>query len=136
RDRHPERRRGIPLPGARQILGVLRLRFASLRMTLKKVGIFGGTFDPIHHGHLILAREALEALALDLVVFIPAAASPHKPDFESAGPVARLEMVRAAIEGEPRFGFDPMELERPWPSYAIGTVEVLRKRQPEAQSCY
>ena len=105
-------------------------------MTLKKIGIFGGTFDPIHHGHLILAREALEALALDLVVFIPAAASPHKPDFESAGPVARLEMVRAAIEGEPRFVFDPMELERPSPSYAIDTLEVLRKREPDAEFFY
>jgi nicotinate-nucleotide adenylyltransferase len=105
-------------------------------MTLKKIGIFGGTFDPIHHGHLILAREALEVLGLDLVIFIPAAASPHKPDFESAASAVRLEMVRAAIEGEPRFGFDPMELERPSPSYAIDTVEALRKREPAAEFFY
>lgn len=105
-------------------------------MTLKKIGIFGGTFDPIHHGHLILAREALETLPLDLVIFIPAAASPHKPDFESAGTTARLEMVRVAIEGEPRFEFDPMELERPSPSYAIDTVEVLRQRETDAEFFY
>lgn len=103
---------------------------------MKKIGIFGGTFDPIHHGHLILAREALETLALDLVVFIPAAASPHKPDFESAGAAARLEMVRAAIEGEPCFEFDPMELERSSPSYAIDTMEVLRQREPDAEFFY
>jgi nicotinate-nucleotide adenylyltransferase len=105
-------------------------------MTLKKIGIFGGTFDPIHHGHLILAREALEELGLELVIFVPAAASPHKPDFESAASAVRLEMVRAAIEGEPRFGFDAMELERPSPSYAIDTVEALRKREPAAEFFY
>jgi nicotinate-nucleotide adenylyltransferase len=103
---------------------------------LKRIGIFGGTFDPIHHGHLILAREALEALALDLVVFIPAAASPHKPDFQSAASSVRLEMVRAAIEGEPRFGFDPLELDRPAPSYAIDSVEAFRKREPAAEYFY
>jgi nicotinate-nucleotide adenylyltransferase len=105
-------------------------------MTLKKIGIFGGTFDPIHHGHLILAREALETLALDLVVFIAAAASPHKPDSEFAGPALRLEMVRAAIAGEPSFAFDAMELERPAPSYAIDSVEALRQREPEAEFFY
>ena len=104
--------------------------------SLKRIGIFGGTFDPIHHGHLILAREALEGLALEKVLFIPAAASPHKPNFESAAAAARLEMVRAAIEGEPRFEFDPMELERSSPSYAIDTMEVLRKREPGAEFFY
>ena len=103
---------------------------------MKKIGILGGTFDPIHHGHLILAREALEALKLDLVIFIPAAASPHKPDSEFAGPALRLEIVRVAIEGEPRFAFDPMELERPSPSYAIDTVEAFGKREPATEFFY
>ena len=103
---------------------------------MKKIGIFGGTFDPIHHGHLILAREALETLALEVVVFIAAAASPHKPDFESAAAAVRLEMIRAAIEGEPRFAFDDMELERPSPSYAIDSVEALRQREPDAEFFY
>jgi nicotinate-nucleotide adenylyltransferase len=103
---------------------------------LKKIGIFGGTFDPVHHGHLILAREALEALALETVIFIPAAASPHKLDQKLATADLRLEMLRAAIESEPGFGFDPTELRRPSPSYAVDTVEILRQREPDAEFFY
>jgi nicotinate-nucleotide adenylyltransferase len=120
----------------RQILGVLRLRFASLRMTSKKIGIFGGTFDPIHHAHLILARDALEALDLEKVIFVPAAASPHKLEQKLAPPDVRLEMLRAAIESEPGFGFDPMELQRSAPSYAVETIEAFRQREPETELFY
>jgi nicotinate-nucleotide adenylyltransferase len=100
---------------------------------LKRVGIFGGTFDPIHHGHLILGHEAIEALRLDRLLFIPAAASPHKLDLKPAAPDVRLEMLRAAIEGEPGFQLDEMELQRPPPSFAVDTVELLRFRQPTAE---
>ena len=120
----------------RQLLGVLRLRFASLRMTSKKIGIFGGTFDPIHHAHLILARDALEALDLEQVIFVPAAASPHKLDQKLAPPDARLEMLRAALESEPGFACDPMELERSSPSYAVETIEAFHQRDPEAELFY
>lgn len=100
---------------------------------MKKIGIFGGTFDPIHHGHLILARDAAETLQLDSVIFIPAAISPHKLDREPTSPEIRLEMLRAAIEGEPGFAFDAMELERTSPSYAVDTVETLRQDEPAAE---
>jgi nicotinate-nucleotide adenylyltransferase len=100
---------------------------------LSKIGIFGGTFDPIHHGHLILARDALEQLGLDRVIFIPAAISPHKLAFVAAAPQTRVEMLRAAIEGEPRFCLDTMELERPAPSYTVDTVEALRRRESAAR---
>ena len=109
---------------------------AKQALCLKKIGIFGGTFDPIHHGHLILAREALEALELETVIFIPAAASPHKLEQKLTAPDVRLEMLRAAIEGEPGFGFDQIELRRPSPSYAVDTVETLRQRQPDAEFLY
>jgi nicotinate-nucleotide adenylyltransferase len=99
---------------------------------LKKIGIFGGTFDPIHHGHLILARDAVEQLGLDCVLFIPAAISPHKLEREPTGSDARLEMVRAAIADEPRFALDTMELERGAPSYSVETVEALRARDRDA----
>jgi nicotinate-nucleotide adenylyltransferase len=100
---------------------------------LKRVGIFGGTFDPIHHGHLILGGEAIESLRLDRLIFVPAAASPHKLDRVPAPPDARLEMLRAAIDGEARFQLDEMELQRPPPSYSIDTVELLRFRHPTAE---
>jgi nicotinate-nucleotide adenylyltransferase len=105
-------------------------------MTSKKIGIFGGTFDPIHHAHLILARDALEALDLEKVIFVPAAASPHKLDQKLAAPEVRLEMLRAAIEGVPGFACDPMELQRSSPSYAVETIEALRQREPDAELFY
>jgi nicotinate-nucleotide adenylyltransferase len=103
---------------------------------LKRVAIFGGTFDPIHHGHLILAREAIESLRLDRLIFVPAAASPHKLEWKLSAADVRLEMLRAAIEDEPGFRLDDMELQRPPPSYSIDTVEVLRFREPTAELFY
>jgi len=106
------------------------------KISLKKIGIFGGTFDPIHHGHLILARDAIEQLQLDELLFIPAAISPHKLDRTPTPANARVEMLRAAIEGEPQFCLDTLELERPAPSFTVDTVEALRIREPDAQFVY
>ena len=105
-------------------------------MTLKKIGIFGGTFDPIHHGHLILGRDAIEALELESVIFIPASISPHKLERAPTPADLRLAMLRAGIENEPRFAVDTMEIERPSPSYAVETVELLRQRDPSARFIY
>jgi nicotinate-nucleotide adenylyltransferase len=103
---------------------------------LKTIGIFGGTFDPIHSGHLILARDAIEQLQLDTLLFIPAAISPHKLGQSPTAAEIRVEMLRAAIEGEPRFCLDTLELERPAPSYAVDTMEALRAREPDARFVY
>ena len=100
---------------------------------MKKIGIYGGSFDPIHQAHLILAREALETLELDEVIFIPAAQSPHKPDAPPAPAEVRWEMLRSAIADEPGFSSSRLELDRPAPSYAIDTVEQLAAQNPEAQ---
>ncbi len=100
---------------------------------MKKIGLYGGTFDPIHHGHLILAREACEALDLEKMIFIVAACSPHKQNETAAPAQVRLAMVRKAIEEEPRFAVDDCELRRPPPSYTIDTVEIVRRREPDAQ---
>lgn len=102
----------------------------------KKIGVFGGTFDPIHNGHLILAREARETLGLETVIFIPAAASPHKLDQKLTAADLRLAMLRAAIEGEPGFELDPMEVQRPAPSYAVDTVAMLKERTPGVEWFY
>jgi nicotinate-nucleotide adenylyltransferase len=99
---------------------------------LKKIAIYGGTFDPIHHAHLILARDALEALGLDEVIFVPAAISPLKKAAPVASGELRLAMLRAAIKGEPNFAVDDCELRRPPPSYTIDTVEEVRRRNSDA----
>jgi nicotinate-nucleotide adenylyltransferase len=95
--------------------------------TLKKTGIYGGTFDPIHHAHLILARDALERLGLDEIIFVPAAISPLKKAAPVASGELRLAMLRAAIKDEPKFSVDDCELRRPPPSYTIETIEKVRQ---------
>jgi len=101
-----------------------------------KIGLYGGTFDPIHHGHLILARTALEELGLDRVVFIPAAISPHKLGTTPTSAAIRWEMVQASILDEPAFYADELELHRSGPSYTVDTVETFRQRHPEAELFY
>lgn len=98
-----------------------------------RIALYGGTFDPPHHGHLILAREAREQFRLDRVVFIPAARSPFKPGVEIAPPEVRLAMLRAAIEGEDGFALDDSEVARGGTSYTIDTVLAARARWPEAE---
>ena len=100
---------------------------------MKKVGIYGGSFDPIHHGHLILACEAREALNLEKIFFVPAAMSPFKTRPTAANGDMRLKMLHAAIEGEERFGIDDCELRRPPPSWTIDTVLEIRKRETDAE---
>jgi len=101
-----------------------------------KLGLFGGTFDPIHHGHLILAREAVERLNLDRLIFIPNAVSPHKLARPTVPGVLRMEMVCAAIEGETAFDADDIEINREGPSYAIDTVKEMSRRYPGAGLVY
>ena len=102
------------------------------RCALKKIAIYGGTFDPIHHGHLIVAREALERLGAEQVIFIPARVSPLRKTAPIARDEIRLLMIKAAIENEPGFAVDDCELLRPPPSYTIDTIEQIRQRNSEA----
>jgi nicotinate-nucleotide adenylyltransferase len=98
-----------------------------------RIGIYGGTFNPVHHGHLILARQALEEFKLDRLVFVPAAESPFKIQNHSAPAGDRLAMLRLAITGEERFSVDPLEIERGGISYSIDTVKMFRNRDPGAE---
>jgi nicotinate-nucleotide adenylyltransferase len=91
----------------------------------RRVGIFGGTFDPIHFGHLIIADQVRESLALDRVLFIPAALPPHKLKEHVAPAVDRAAMVDLAIAGNPGFSMCPIELERSGPSYTVDTLAEL-----------
>jgi nicotinate-nucleotide adenylyltransferase len=104
---------------------------------VERVGLFGGTFDPIHLGHLILAQAALEELDLDRLIFIPAAISPYKGDRPpSVSAADRLEMIRHAIQGEDRFSVDDRELQREGPSYTIETVRSLLGDYPGVRFIY
>jgi nicotinate-nucleotide adenylyltransferase len=96
---------------------------------LKKIAIYGGTFDPVHHAHLILARQAIETIGLAKVILVPAAISPLKKAAPVASGEVRLAMLQAAIKCEPEFEVDECELLRPPPSYTIDTVEEIRRRE-------
>ncbi len=102
----------------------------------EKIGLFGGSFDPIHHGHLILARDAMESLGLDRVIFIPVNVSPHKLSHPPVAARLRCEMVAAAIAGEPRFSIDACEAEREGPSFAVDTLRLMLGRFPQAEFFY
>jgi nicotinate-nucleotide adenylyltransferase len=91
----------------------------------RRVGILGGTFDPIHFGHLIIADQVRESLALDRILFIPAALPPHKLQEHVAPAVDRAAMVELAIAGNPGFSMCPIELERSGPSYTVDTLAAL-----------
>lgn len=103
---------------------------------MARIGVYGGTFDPIHTAHLILAREALECLELEQIVFVPAAISPHKMDHRPTPAAVRLEMLQAATKGDPNFAIDDRELNRPPPSFAIDTIEEFLREDPELEICY
>jgi len=91
------------------------------------LGVFGGTFDPIHIAHLAVAEEAAETLGLERVLFVPAGIPPHKPDRQITDKEHRLAMVELAIAGNERFGTDRRELDRPGRSYTVDTLEGLRR---------
>jgi nicotinate-nucleotide adenylyltransferase len=90
-----------------------------------RLGILGGTFNPIHLGHLVLAEAFRERLALDRVLFVPAGTPPHKPPGGLVSALHRYAMVSLAVAGHPGFVACPVEIERPGPSYSVDTVEAL-----------
>jgi nicotinate-nucleotide adenylyltransferase len=99
---------------------------------VKRLGIFGGTFDPPHNAHVALARAALDEFRLDALHWIPAG-QPWQKTRTITAAAHREAMVRATIEGEPRFVLDRIELERDGPSYTLDTVHSLREQYPDTQ---
>lgn len=95
-----------------------------------RIGFLGGTFDPPHVGHLLVASDAWEALGLDRLSFIPNARQPLKAAQEVSSPEDRLAMVQALVGDDPRFHVDPVEVERGGTSYTVDTLRVLCDRYP------
>jgi len=99
----------------------------------KKIGILGGTFNPIHYGHLAAAEEVKNRLKLDKVLIIPSFIPPHKEDADVPAAAHRLEMVRFAVLGNPGFEPSDIEIKRGGRSYTIDTIEELRRIYPRAE---
>ncbi len=98
-----------------------------------RIGLFGGTFDPPHVGHLLAASDAHERLRLDRLIFIPAAQQPLKAGRPMATPEVRLRMLRAMLDGDARFDVDPAEIERSGLSFTVDTLTAYAERLPDAE---
>src|SRR5437763_11958951 len=97
-----------------------------------RVGVFGGTFDPVHLGHLVLAEQCREQGRLDEVWFVPAGRPPHKQHHAVTPFRHRAEMLRLATAGHPAFRVNELEDQRPGPSYTVDTLDALRPAHPGA----
>ena len=97
-----------------------------------RVGVLGGTFDPIHHGHLAAASEVCAALRLDQVLLVPTNRQPFKDGFDSASAEDRLEMCRLAVTGDERFGVSEVDIERGGITYTVDTLTDLQEQLPGA----
>jgi len=93
---------------------------------MKSIGIYGGTFDPIHTGHLITAQSVCELRKLDKIIFIPSFISPHKTDRITSSPKHRINMLKLAIKGIPYFDYSDIEIKKKNISYTINTIRALK----------
>jgi nicotinate-nucleotide adenylyltransferase len=107
-----------------------------MRLTLKKIGLFGGTFNPIHLGHLTVAQEVKDGFDLDKIWFIPSATPPHKKRYQVAEALDRLEMIHLAIDDNPNFSVSDVELKRSGFSYTIDTLDYFKVIVPKETQLY
>lgn len=98
-----------------------------------RLGLFGGTFDPPHFGHLVVAQEVAEQLSLDRLLFLVAGLPPHKVGEKLSPPAIRSEMTRAAVEGNPLFDVSEVELMREGPTFTVDTLRQFRTAHPDAE---
>jgi len=103
---------------------------------MTRIGVFGGSFDPVHSGHLILAEQLREEAGLDRVIFIPTFVSPFKQGVKAACGEDRVRMLERAFEGNPYFSVSDIELRREGTSYTIDTLEALKEQHPDAELCF
>ncbi len=103
---------------------------------MRRIGLFGGSFNPVHWGHVLAASAAQEELGLDRLIFIPASESPFKPGQTLAPGPVRVQMLRLALAGRPEFEVDDVELRRGGVSYTVETLRTYAARFPEAERFY
>ncbi len=103
---------------------------------MRRIGILGGTFDPVHYGHLVIAEEAYASLELTEIVFVPAGEPPHKTNEEITAAVHRLNMLELAIASNPHFTISRVDIDRAGPSYTVDTLRLLRKQWGEQTAIY
>jgi nicotinate-nucleotide adenylyltransferase len=100
-----------------------------------RIGVYGGSFDPVHIGHLLLAECCREQAGLDRVLFVPAATQPHKQNRRLADPQHRIDMLRLATGGHPAFEVATLEIDRGGVSYTVDTLAALKSAHPAAELC-
>jgi nicotinate-nucleotide adenylyltransferase len=103
---------------------------------MMKLGLFGGSFDPVHLGHLFVAQAAVEELGLDRLFFIPVAQSPFKPENPPAPSAVRLQLLRLALSGKTNYEVDELEIQRGGVSYTVDTLRDYARRFPSAEIYY
>ena len=103
---------------------------------MKRIGLFGGSFDPVHNGHLLMARAAIEEADLEKIYFVLAAKSPFKSDTEPTSAETRAKLLRLALAGRPEFALDTQETRREGLSYTIDTIHTYRSQHPDASIVY
>jgi nicotinate-nucleotide adenylyltransferase len=103
---------------------------------MQRIGLFGGSFDPVHLGHLLVAQAVIEELGLDRLFFIPATQSPFKPENKPAAAPSRLQLLRLALAGETNCEIDEQEIRRGGVSYTIETLRDYARRFPKAELFY
>jgi len=95
---------------------------------IRRIGVIGGTFDPVHYGHLVIAEEVCAALELEKMVFVPTGLPPHKPARVVTAPEHRVAMLERAIADNPRFSLSMVDVDRAGPSYTVETLRLLRRQ--------
>ncbi len=103
---------------------------------MRRIGILGGTFDPVHYGHLVIAEEVYATLELTEMVFVPAGEPPHKTNVEITAAAHRLNMLELATASNPHFTISRVDIDRAGPSYTVDTLRVLRKQWGEQTALY
>jgi nicotinate-nucleotide adenylyltransferase len=112
------------------------LKYHEVSANMRRVGVLGGTFDPVHYGHLVIAEEVFATLQLTEIVFVPAGQPPHKTNVEITAAEHRLKMLELAIASNPHFTISRVDLDRPGPSYTVDMLKLLRRQMGEHTAIY